>query len=608
MKHPAAHPHEKPHHPHWPLASLLFAFVFALGMLAVHDPVTWIHVKTGAKILAAGALPRVDPFSYGASGTAWTPHSWLADVAFAKLDALGGPTMVGAFTSAAIALAFALMLPINSGNPMIAATLISLGACASWTGFVETPFAFDFLFFALFVRLLRPRHRFRWTTAAAVAGLTALWVNVHGSIAPLALWLAGLKVFKTSLRTAARERLGYWMMLLACLMAFSWNPQGYRLLSDVFADAGPGGGTWRVPLISLYGLFVTAGLCSCWVTLQQEFVTTLGSAAVMALSIVLPGLRPLGVLAACPVMALAFGHVFKPRSDTWPRVASWAAFAAVLLLAYVQLVTRPLAPSGGYGAPSLAGAVHFLDANGVRGRMFNETETGAELIGLTDRPVFVDRRQALYSEVFRNEAADWTRLFQSLDSVYRFDYAVVANRRASSPARVLDDDPDWRLAYADDRALVYLKKSGADGELASQIPFERITPNRLWPDSLNSVLDDPGAAPKVLEELDRWTLAAPDCVQALLWKAYALSRLNMGAKADRLIVLARERPSLDWNPELQALEAYVLEARGRVDEARPLYRLAERSARRLGDLALAEAAAERRRGLSPAAAASAAVR
>ncbi len=597
MKAPAAHPHEKPHHPHWPLAALLFAFVFALTQLSPHDPSTWIRIKLGAKILSEGALPRTEPFSYGAAGARWSTHSWLTDVVFAKLDALGGPGLLTALTSAAIAGAFALMLPINHGNPMIAATLLSLGACAAWTGFAETPLAFDFLFFALFVRLMRPRRRFRWTDAAAAVGLTALWANLHGASAPLALWLVGLKVFKTSLRTAARERVGYWVMMIACVIVFSWNPHGYGILEHAFADAASGVAAWRTPLTSLYGVFLIGGLVSCWITLQQEFVTTLAAATLLALSIVLPGLRPLAVLAACPVSALALGHAFKPRDDTWPRVLRWCAFAAVLLAAYVQAVTLPLARSGGYGAPALTGAVHFLNASGVRGRMFNEPETGAELIGLTDRPVFADRRQTLYPESFRRDVEDWARLFHSLDAVYRFDYAVVRNRRAEAPARVLDADPDWRLAYADDRALVYLKKSGVNAWLAPQSPFKRLTPNRLWPDSLDAALANPREAPQVLAELDRWRLAAPDCEQALLWKAYALDRLKLGAQAGRLLELVRERPALEWNPELQALEAYVLEAEGRGDEAGLLYRRAERGARRLGDRALAAAVAERRRGL-----------
>ncbi|HEX4046651.1 MAG TPA: hypothetical protein VH309_02395, partial [Elusimicrobiota bacterium] len=562
MKATAARPNEKPHHPHWRLAVLLFAFVLALTQLSPHEPSTWIRIKVGDRIMATGTVPSVETLSYGAAGAPWTTHSWLSDVLFAKLDALGGPPAVTAVTGAAIAAAFALLLPLSNGNPMVAASLLALGACAAWTGFAETPLAFDFLFFALFVRLLRPRRRFRWADAAAAVGLTALWANLHGASAPLALWLVGLKVFKTSLRTAARERLGYWSMMIACLLAFSWNPHGYGLLEYAFADAAAGVAVWRAPFASLYGVFLLGGLAACWITLQQEFVTTLSSATVLVLSIVLPGLRPLAVLAACPVAALALGHALRPRDDTWARVLRWCAFAAILLAVYVRTITRPLARVGGYGAPILTGAVHFLDASGVRGRMFNEPEEGAELIGLTDRPVFSDRRQALYQESFSRDAADWTTLFHSLDSVYRFDYAVVRNRRAAAPARVIDEDPDWRLAYADDRALVYLKTSGANSWLVPQSPFKRLTPNRLWPDSMDAALADPRQAPKILAELDRWRLAAPDSEQALLWKAYALNRLKLGLQADRLLDLVRVSPALEWDPELQALEAYVLEARG----------------------------------------------
>jgi hypothetical protein len=473
---------------------------------------------------------------------------------------------------------------------MVAATLLSVGACAAWTGLAGTPFAFDFLIFALFLRLLRPRHRFHAADAVWAVALTVLWANLHGASAPLGLGLVFLKVFKTSMRTAARERLGYWVMFVTCALAFSWNPHGYGVLFHAFSDAASGAAVWRTPVTSLYGLFLLGGLASCWVTLQAEFVTTLAAATVLALSIVLPGLRPLAVLAACPVAALALGHAMRPRDDTWPRVLRWCVFAAVLLGAYVQLITRPLAPSGGYGAPALSGAVHFLSVSGVRGRMFNEPETGAELIGLTDRPVFIDQRLALYPEVFAREAADWTRLFHALDAVYRFDYAVVRNRRAAEPARILDEDPEWRLVYADDRALVYLKKSGANAWLVTQSPFRRLIPNRLDPGMLDAALADPRQAPQVLEELDRWTVSAPDCAQALLWKAYALNRLKMGDKTDRLVELARERPILDWDPELQTLEAFVLEARGRVDEARLLYRRAGREARRLGERSLAETA------------------
>lgn len=580
--HAHAH-HDKPHHPHWPLATLLFALVFVLSWQSVHVPETWLHLRTGAKILADGKIPTTDVFSWGASGAAWTTDSWLFDVVAAKLDALGGPKALFALKSLAVAGAYALLLPINHGSPLAAATLLALGACAGWTGLVETPAVFDLLFFALLVRLLRPRHRFRWWQGAAAAAITALWANVHGASALLALWIVGLKVFKASLRTTARERLGYWATLAACVMTVAWNPLGWGVLGRTFSDAAVVAGGWPAPWVSLYTLFALGALASCWYTLQQEFVTTLAAATAVGLSLVLPGLRPLATLAACPAISLALGHWLRPRLDTAPRVLRWAMFAVALGAAYTFFVTNPLSRARGYGGGgAMAGAAHFLKSNAVVGRMFNEPDSGAELIGLSDRPVFVDGRPGVYQASFKREAAAWPRLFRQLDMVYRFDYAVVLNRRAGSPARIIDEDPAWLLAYADDRALVYLKRTGADAWLVPAQPPRLVSPNRMWPDSLEPLLADKKKAGKILEELDRWLIQAPDSAQALVWKAYALGRLGLADKADRHLELARERPSLRRDPELLAAYASALESRGRDGEAKSSYHRALSAAQALG--------------------------
>jgi hypothetical protein len=218
--------------------------------------------------------------------------------------------------------------------------------------------------------------------------------------------------------------------------------------------------------------------------------------------------------------------------------------------------------------------------------MFNEPDAGAELIGLADRPVFVDGRPGVYSASFKREAAAWPRLFRQLDMVYRFDYAVLRNRRAGAPASIVDGDPAWRLAYADDGGLVYLKRVGENAWLIPNAPPRLVAPNRLWPDSLDALLADKRKAAKLLEELDRWLVQAPDSVQPLIWKAYALGRLGLADKADRLVDIARERQrSLRRDPELMAAYAFTLESRGRVKEAKPAYHAALRAAQALGDAA-----------------------
>ncbi len=593
MSQATGHPHEKPHHPHWPLACLLFCYVALLGLTSVHVSGTWLVIKTGAKILSERAVPRVDPFSYTAAGRPWTTDSWLSDVAFYLIHRGLGPGGLVLMKSLAAACAFALLLPVNPASPLIAASVLGLGAVAAWTGFSETPAILDLLLLSVMLRLLRPRKGFHWEMLAQVFALEALWANVHGTTAVLGLWLIGLKVFKASLRTVKRERLGYWALLAAAAVALSLNPHGYGVVPHMF-DGGESWSAWQ-PLsswLNFYNLFALAGAAACYACLQQEFFLTMTAATLLCLSLVYPGLRPLYILASCPVITLALGHVLRPKSDTPARVLRWGLGMGLLLAAHIGFVALPLSRSRGYTAVSLDGALHYLRDNGVKGRMFNEPETGARLLA-ADRAVFVDRRARLYGAAFMKDAERWPSSFNQLCEVYRFDYAVILNRRGRYPARALDEAPDWRLAYADDDALVYLRRSGDDGWLVANQPKPLLTPNRPFPDALDAALAQPKTASRALAELDRWLVQAPDGAQVLIWKAYALDRLGLSEKAERLLALAQARSRLRWDPELEAALGEVYDRRGDLRKARTLYLRCALLSRRRGDAALEAASLEK---------------
>lgn len=581
------HPHEKPHHPHWPLACLLFVFVLTLGLTSVHESATWIHIRTGSFILAGHALPRTDPFSYTVSGRAWTTDSWLADALFFLLHVNFGPRALVLLKSVVAAAGFALLLPLNLASPLTSATVLGLGAVSAWTGLTELPAVFDLLMLSLFIRLLRPRKKFRLSTAASAAGLEWLWANLHGTTAVLGVWLALLKAFKASLRAGEREeRLGHWGLFGAVFCALTANPHGLSVVAHMFSGMEASTSAWQPlsPYLNLYNLFVAAGAIGCAVMLQQEFFLTLTAATALALSLIVPEMRALAVLAACPVVALALGHFTPPQDDDWPGLARWAVVMAALLGVHWLSVTAPLGSSRGYSTQSIEGAAQFLKSSGVRGRMFNEVESGAMLIGAGDRPVFVDARASLYGSQFVRDAESWPYRFKSqLDAVYGFDYAVILNQRARYPAKILDDDADWRLAYADDTALVYVKRSGASGWLVKDWPVQLVRPNELWPDQMDAALADPRRLPKVMEELDRWILQAPDSAQALIWKGYALDDRKLADNAERLLQLAQQRYHVRRDPELAAALAFSLDHRGKTDEARRLFRQAALIARRRGE-------------------------
>ena len=480
---------------------------------------------------------------------------------------------------------FALLLPVNYASPLTSAAVLGFGAVSAWTGMTEQPAVFDFLLLALFLRLLRPRRPFHFTTLLQAAALEWLWANVHGTTAVLGVWLALLKAYKASIRTGSREeRLGHWGLVGAVLLAFVCNPHGAALVAHTFRGGENFATSWQ-PLsvwLNLYNVFCLAGAASCVVVLQQEFVLSVAAATVLCLSVIVVPLRALAILATCPVISLALGHVLQPLDDDLPGLARWTAGMAALLGLHWLGVTLPLGPSRGYGVVSLKGATQFLKASRVQGRMFNEVDSGAQLIGAGDRPVFVDERAALYGDAFMRDAESWPSAFRSLAGVYGFDYAVLLNRRAGYPAKALDQAGDWVCAYADDTALVYVKRDGASGALVKDQPAPLLRPNELWPSVMDEALRREKDGGRVLQELDRWIVQAPDSAQALIWKAYALDRRGAPAEAERMLDLARARRKTYRDPELLAMLAFTLEARGDASAHR-LYRRAALVARRRRD-------------------------
>ncbi|MBI5210030.1 MAG: hypothetical protein HY927_08660 [Elusimicrobia bacterium] len=593
---PRSHPHELPFHRNPWVTAFVFAFVAALAFLGVHEAGTWVHIKTGERIAADGRLPSADPFSYSVDGQRWTTESWLGDVLLAEAHGRFSGKGLAALKAAAAGAAFAALLPMSHGHALMAAAVLCGGAAASWPQLTELPAVFDLPMTALFLLILRSRRRFAWSLAW-VAALEALWANLNGATAVLGVWLVAFKVVKSLGRTDHKD-LPRFLALLG-LTAAGWlcNPLGWHLLPYVTSGAAAPQPAWQMTLgPTLYTAFVLAGAGAAWVCLQTEFFLSLTAAALLGLSLLFPGLRAVAVLAACPAISLALGHFVSRREVNPLRALRWALAPAALLAWHWRFVHVPLAGSWGYGAFDVSGAANFLRAQGVAGRMFNELALGDYLVG-EGRPVFVDSRRLLYGDDFSRDALDWSSRWKSLDGVYRFDYAVVRNARSAYPAAVLDEDPDWRLAYADDAALVYLKRSGANAWLMREAARGAVRPNRLWPDGLDQALKNPKHATKVLEELDRWIVQSPDSSQALLWKAYALGRLGMTEKSERFLDLAEGRGRVRSDAELAALLGFVLESRGRKGSAQAAYWRAARFAGRLRNRALEGAVFLRLAGL-----------
>src|SRR4051812_32355561 len=103
---------------------LLFLILFGLplamassGRTLSDGDVSW-HVAAGRWILAHGAVPSVDPFSFTAAGRPWTAMEWLADIIFASAFRIAGyaglVTVVAAALMALNTIIFSYLRPRTS--------------------------------------------------------------------------------------------------------------------------------------------------------------------------------------------------------------------------------------------------------------------------------------------------------------------------------------------------------------------------------------------------------------------------------------------------------------------------------------------------------------
>lgn len=515
---------------------VLFLFVFILGLTHISDADTWWHLKTGQLILSEG-LPRADPFSYVSFSRPWVSFEWLSQILFYGLYALGGAAALTGFKSLVLACAFFLLWRVNRDRPVWSAALLAAAALGCRLQFVERPFVFDYLFLAgLYcalweIRFDAPPARLFW----AVPLGTALWANLHGGAAALAPLLLAAGAAAERLRDS-RVSLARWGSAAGLAgAALALNPNGGDILRHLWDTLNfPGKELifeWHAPTgeyFGIYGLFLAAAAAAAVpVARRRPF------AAIWLLLTALASTRmqrniPLFLLAAAPAVCSAWAPAVLRGS------VPAAALSAPLLAGAFWLHTTRVHPNLlrrlGVGEElPLGGAYAFLERHGIEGRMFNEYVSGGPLIwrGHPRRKVFIDGRNLEYGPERVRAALNWHRpeIWRELDREFDFDYAVLRRHLSGAYTTLtLDSLPEWRLVYWDDEAMVYLKARESRRALIAKLGFELLKPGRANFQYLEPVIASAPGAERVLAELERTLEAAPDCANALLFKAYVLAR------------------------------------------------------------------------------------
>lgn len=467
-----------------------------VGFMALPaDPDLWFHLAGGQQILATGAVPDTDPFSFTRNGDLWVPHSWLFDVFVAATWQTLGPRA----SEAIFALLFmgtiliALQLLAARGvHPFAALVICAALAIAAGNTRGLRPQVVS-LFFATITIATLVRHR-HWPDRRALWLLPLVflvWAQVHAAcvmgLALIVVWTCG-RLLETVLQQCWPESrnelatLGWTTVLVAAVILITphaLDHYSYVLLTmklDFLKERvaewqAPAALALRSPDIFLYVLLVGVLILLGRRGKQVGFAELGLAGAVLVLAC--SGTRhiPLACVATIPLLAELLGE--RPRGIKVRCASSWRPLFGISALGAILLAVMWSFPSGVWTryaqAEPLRGAAALAEQRGPL-RVFTTYNTGSYVLFRAPGrlKVFVDSRADVYDDpiLFMADAMargdSWERLFDA----WEIDAAVVARSDGIAPR--LGRSAEWTLLAEDPRTLTYLRADLAADALATR--------------------------------------------------------------------------------------------------------------------------------------------
>jgi hypothetical protein len=453
----------------------------------LNDPDTYLHIAAGRWMLAHGALPSPDPFSFTMAGTPWHPSEWFGEIALAAIYELGGWGAVIAASAACFGAATGLLCWLLGRriDPLPAALGALAGAVLVLPHLLARPHVFALPLMVLWCGGVLAGRDERRLPHWALLWVMLLWTNLHGSFLfgiALAGYLGGEAVLAAPGRPERFVAARHWAAFVLAAVAVSLvNPNGvtaivqpFRLMAMPALQSGFG--EWqpadlaRFPALAGWSACAAALVVAGWRSLPWTRLLLLFGLAYMALAHV----RHADLLGI--VGPLAIAAPLAPRLAAWLRPAAGSpllrdiaqlvrparmpgALAAVALgvVVSVPVLLRPIDRSGDAVTPQSALAA--ARGQHLASPVFNSEAFGGYLV-FSGVPTFIDGRVELYGNDFlatylAAERGDAVVLAALLDR-YHIAWSLV---QAQAPvAGVLDRLPGWRRVYADDRAVVHVRR------------------------------------------------------------------------------------------------------------------------------------------------------
>jgi hypothetical protein len=457
----------------------VLVFLLASGDIMLQDSDVFWQIETGRWILAHGAVPTMDLFSFTKSGAAWLSSSWLAQVIFALAMQAGwaGPVIVTALAASAAFALFAAYLERHA-SALVTTALAMLAVWLCVPHLLTRPHVLAMpLMVAWMIGLIEAADR-RSSPPWALVIVIALWANIHGGFG-LGLVLIGPAALEALRLAAPAQRLslalrwcGFGVAALAacCATPYGWNTliaaskilSLGELLTTVSEWAPPDFsrfGAFEASILGLFGIALWRGLTVPW----PRLLLVLG-----LLHMALAHVRSIESFALLVPLVLArpWAEQFASRRDAAAvgggggefGLPGWAVATAALGIVATTIAVAPRLNYTFIASQIPEQALAAAQRHGAS-RILNAYEFGGYLIS-RHVPVFIDGRAELYGEtmamnLFRVVAGRKPEALDDFIETYRIDATMLPSQ--APVIALMDRRPGWHRLYADDIAVVHVR-------------------------------------------------------------------------------------------------------------------------------------------------------
>lgn len=500
----------------------LFGLAAFVANIEIKDLDLWLHIGVGKFITEHHYIPTVDMLSATIAGRSWVNHEWLFQILVYNIFNHWGADGLLTMQVSIVLLTMVLLLFLgySKEKQITTAFTLCLVFLVYQQRFTIRPDLYSLLFFTMYIFVLALHIDKKWAPAVLFA-VQVLWSNMHGFfffgplfvlIGLISEWIKRhIKLpfeWNESGCLTDEEYKRIKKILIYVLLACLINPQGITgalyPIGVFFSLSGESQIFFKYiqelqKPVSMQTIFQTGPNVYYKLLMFLSFISFVYNRRRIDISALffwiiflvfsLKAVRnlPFFAFAAYLVIITNMFNVsydkiipirFTHEKFKYITLIVLKLFLLVWIVNYMNVVSKrsyydfeKYDRKSEFGGISLTSyphkAVEFMKENGIKGKIFNDFNSGAYFVGkmFPDIKVFIDGRTEVYgAKFFKDYQKIWDegdqRLFDEAVEKYGLTVAFLNSTRQYIKKPLLDlllKKPEWKLVYFDYDALIFLK-------------------------------------------------------------------------------------------------------------------------------------------------------